>query len=54
MKTKGWDVLVTSLAAVIVSGIPPVLVWTGGPLKWSTQVSENQKEDIRAEPDIKE
>jgi len=54
VKTKGWDVLVTSLAAVMVTGIPPVLVWTGGPLKWSTQGFENQKEDIRAEPDLKE
>jgi len=54
VKTKGWDVLVASLTAVMISGIPPVLVWTGGSLKRRNQGSVKQKEDIRAEPDLKE
>jgi MFS family permease len=34
VNAKGWDVLVTSLTAIAAAGIPPALIWTGGPLKW--------------------
>lgn len=53
VKEKGWDVLVTSLTAVMIAGIPPVLVWTGAPVKWGKRAPAESIESIE-EQELKE
>lgn len=46
VKKKGWNIMITSLTAVAIAGFPPVLAWTGGPLKWSRKAPEKTQQSI--------
>ena len=33
-KAKGWNTLMISLGVLAIISVPPIIVWTGGPLTW--------------------
>lgn len=33
-KAKGWDTMVTTLGVLAIISVPPIILWTGGPLTW--------------------
>jgi MFS family permease len=44
-KAKRWNIIVTSLGVLATITVPPIIIWTGGPLTWKRM---NETRDANA------
>ena len=46
-KTKGWNAMVISVGVLAVITVPPIVLWTGGPIIWKRRKGKVQITVIR-------